>query len=100
MENIKWAQTKPRSVALITDFARHHRFKGNARTTFAFPFKLQYSSALDPNHVILTDLICESWPWPARPRPYESILSGRSRCSQPNAQRVHHRISRSITLSP
>lgn len=33
------------------------KFKGNARTTFAFPFKLQYSSALDPNHVILTDLI-------------------------------------------
>jgi hypothetical protein len=37
----------------------HYRFGGNSATNFSFPFKVEYTTALDPNGVVLKTLVGE-----------------------------------------
>jgi len=37
----------------------YDRFGGNSATNFSFPFKVEYTTALDPNGVVLKTLIGE-----------------------------------------
>ena len=37
----------------------YYRFGGNSATNFSFPFKVEYTTALDPNGVVLKTLIGE-----------------------------------------